>query len=100
MLKAKAEIKFTLQGKNYEANNQFRPVFRFDEGLLFSGTVISDAKEYISNKEYDVDVEFFTVKTEAYNALQNILYNNMGVTIQAGSKIIGIATLTDFVYDG
>ena len=99
MLKAKAEIKFTLQGKNYEASNQFRPVFRFDEGLLFSGTVISDDNEYISNKKYDVDVEFFTVKNEAYNVLQHILHNNMGVTIQAGSKIIGVATLTDFVYE-
>ena len=99
MLKTKAEIKFTLEGKNYAGGKQFRPVFRFDDGLLFSGTIVSDESEYIYNKVYDVGLEFFTVKNEAYSALQPILKQNTGLTTQAGSKIIGIAALIDFAYE-
>jgi len=99
MLKAKAEIKFTLQGKNYAGGKHFRPVFRFSDGLLFSGTVVSDNDEYIYNKIYNVGIDFFTVKDEAFTALQPFLKQDMGVTVQAGSKIIGIATLKDFVYE-
>ena len=99
MLKAKAEIKFTLQGKNYAGGKHFRPVFRFSEGLLFSGTVISGDDEYVHNKVYEVDIDFFTVKDEAYRALQRVLKPDMGLTIQAGSRIIGIATLLDYSYD-
>ncbi|MCL2045212.1 MAG: hypothetical protein FWG88_02350 [Oscillospiraceae bacterium] len=98
MLKAKAEIQFTLQGRSYNAGKHFRPVFKFGEGLLFSGTVVSDDKEYIHNKAYTVDIEFFTVEDEAYTALQSVLEPGMGLTIQEGSRITGIATLLDFSY--
>jgi len=100
MLSAKAEIKFTLKGQNYEGGKHFRPVFRFAEGLLFSGTVISDHNEFIYNQPYIVDLEFFTVEDEAYSAIQPLLSTGMGLTIQAGSRIIGIATLLDYSYTG
>ena len=98
MLKAKAEIQFTLQGRNYRSGKHFRPVFNFGDELLFSGTVVSDDNEYIYNKEYTVDIEFFTIEDEAYNALQSHLRPGMGLTIQEGSRITGIATLLDFSY--
>ena len=98
MLKAKAEIQFTLQGRNYVGGKHFRPVFKFGDGLLFSGTVISNNDEYISNKEYTVDIDFFTIEDEAYHALQTILQPGMGLTIQEGSRITGIAILLDYSY--
>ena len=98
MLKAKAEIQFTLQGRNYLGGKHFRPVFNFGDGLLFSGTVVSENNEYVHNRTYSVDIEFFTVEDEAYNALQSVLRPGMGLTIQEGSRITGIATLLDFSY--
>jgi len=38
MLKAKGEIMFTVDGKNY-ISDQLRPAFMFAEGLLFSGNI-------------------------------------------------------------
>ena len=98
MLRAKAEIRFTLQGRDYCGGKHFRPVFKFGEGLLFSGTVVSENSEYINNREYTVDIEFFTVEDEAYNVLRSVLHPGMGLTIQEGSRITGIATLLDFSY--
>ena len=100
MLNAKAEIRFTLQGQNYEGGKHFRPVFRFADGLLFSGTVISDHKEFVSNQPYIVDLEFFTVGEEAYDAIGPLLSEGMGLIIQAGSRIIGIAKLMEYSYSG
>ena len=98
MLRAKAEIQFTLQGRDYLGGKNFRPVFKFGDGLLFSGTVVSENDEYIHNKEYTVDIEFFTVEHEAYNALQSVLRPGMGLTIQEGARITGVATLLDYSY--
>ena len=98
MLKAKAEIQFTMQGRNYRGGKHFRPVFKFCDGLLFSGTVVSDNNEYVHNRPYTVDIEFFTIEDEAYRALQSVLQPGMGLTIQEGSRITGIATLLDFSY--
>ena len=98
MLKAKAEITFTLHDQNYEGGKHFRPVFRFTDGLLFSGTVISDHTEFLYNQPYIVDLEFFTIGDEAYSALRPLMSVGMGLTIQAGSRIIGIASLLDFSY--
>jgi len=98
MLKAKAEIQFTLQGREYRGGKHFRPVFKFGDGLLFSGTVVSDNNEFVHNRTYTVDIEFFTVEDEAYNALKSVLQPGMGLTIQEGSRITGIATLLDFSY--
>jgi len=99
MLKAKAEIKFTLEGRNYRGGKHFRPVFRFEEGLLFSGTVKSDNESYIYNQNYNVDIDFFTIEDEAYSVIQPILKQNMPLIIQEGSKITGIATLLNYVYE-
>ena len=98
MLRAKAEIQFTLEGRNYRGSKHFRPVFKFGDGLLFSGTIVSEITEYVHNRSYTVDIEFFTVEDEAYNALQSVLLPGMGLTIQEGSRITGIATLLDFSY--
>ena len=98
MLKARAEIQFTLQGRVYCGGKHFRPVFNFGDGLLFSGTVVSENDEYVHNRAYTVDIEFFTVEDEAYNALLPVLSSGMGLTIQEGSRITGIATLLDFTY--
>ena len=73
MLRARAEIQFTLRGRNYRSGKHFRPVFKFGEGLLFSGTVVSDDNEYVNNRAYTVDIEFFTVEDEAFCALQPVL---------------------------
>jgi hypothetical protein len=98
MLNAKAEVQFTLPDRVYHGSKHFRPVFRFADGLLFSGTILSDTKEYAPNKTYLVDINFFTVEDEAYNALKPLLKAGMGLTIQEGSRITGIAKLVDFNY--
>jgi len=98
MLKAKGEIQFTIEGKNYEASNQFRIAFMFGEGLLFSGAIISNEKEYIQGQTYNVDVEFFTIEDEAYNAIKSTLGDVLDSVMCAGKKILGIAKLWDFEY--
>ena len=98
MLKARAEIQFTLPDRTYHGSKHFRPVFRFGDGLLFSGTVLSDIVEYTPNKTYLVDIDFFTIEDEAYNALQPLLKSGMGLTIQEGARITGIAKLVDYSY--
>jgi len=98
MLKAKAEIQFTLPGRTYHGSKHFRPVFRFGDGLLFSGTILSNETEYKPNKKYLVDIDFFTVEDEAYNTLKPLLKSDMGLTIQEGVRITGIAKLVDYTY--
>jgi hypothetical protein len=73
MLRAKAEIQFTLEGKNYVPDNYFRIAFNFGEGMIFSGTIRSNHTEFIQGEKYLTDVEFFTVEDEAYVALQPLL---------------------------
>ena len=97
MLKAKGEIMFTLDGKNYTAD-QLRPAFMFSEGLLFTGGIKSDADMYYQGKTYDVNVEFFTVEDEAYSILKPILKDCMDLAICSGSRILGKAKLRDFEY--
>ena len=98
MLKAKAEIQFTLPDRSYQSSKHFRPVFRFGDGLLFSGTVTGDVTEYSPNQKYLVDIDFFTIEDEAYSTLKPILKSGMGLTIQEGARITGIAKILDFVY--
>ena len=98
MLKAKAEIQFTLPERKYHSSKHFRPVFRFGDGLLFSGTVLSEETEFLPNEKYLVDIDFFTIEDEAYNALQPLLKSGLGLTIQEGARITGIAKLVDFTY--
>jgi len=100
MLRANGEIKFTLEGRNYAGGRHLRPVFRFGEGLLFSGTIKSDSTEYLYNNVYTVDIEFFTVNDEAYAALIPVLADGLCLTIREGSRVIGIASLSNFEYDG
>ena len=97
MLKAKGEIMFTLDGKNYTAD-QLRPAFMFAEGLLFTGGIKSDVDMYYQGQVYDVNIEFFTVEDEAYSTLKPILKENMDLAICSGRRILGKAKLRDFKY--
>jgi len=97
MLKAKGEIMFTLDGKNYTAD-QLRPAFMFAEGLLFTGGIISSADMYYQGQIYDVSIEFFTVEDEAYSALKPILKEGMDLAICSGKRILGKAKLREFEF--
>ena len=99
MLKAKGEITFTLDGKNYTAD-QLRPAFMFAEGLLFTGGIESEADMYYQGQKYDVNIEFFTIEDEAYSQLRPILRDNMDLAICSGRRILGKAKLWDFEYVG
>ena len=99
MLKAKGEIVFTLDGKNYTAD-QLRPAFMFAEGLLFTGGIKSDADMYYQGQTYDVNIEFFTIEDEAYSVLKPILKEDMDLAICSGRRILGKAKLRDFEYVG
>ena len=99
MLKAKAEIMFTLENKNYLNNTKLQPVFNFGEGLLFSGTIRSDDKEYFYKQKYEVDIDFFTIYGEAFEAVRPTLKPDMGLTMQAGKRILGMAKLIDYKYE-
>jgi len=97
MLKAKGEIMFTLDGKNYTAD-QLRPAFMFSEELLFTGGIKSDTDMYYQGQSYDVNIEFFTVEDKAYSVLKPILKDDMDLVICSGKRILGIAKLRDFEY--
>ena len=97
MLKAKGEITFTLEGKNYTAD-QLRPAFMFAEGLLFTGGIKSNNDMYYQGQAYNVDVEFYTVEDEAYSLLQPLLKDFMDLVICSGKRVLGKAMLHDFVY--
>ena len=99
MLKAKAEIMFTLEGKNYSGNLKLQPVFNFGKDLLFSGTIVSDHDEYRCKEKYAVDIEFFTIYGEAYEAVKPLLKPDMGLVMQAGRRVLGVSKLLDYVYE-
>jgi len=100
MLNAKAEITFTLDGRSFSGNKYpLRPSFRFDKGLLFSGNIISDNLEYLINKKYMVDVEFFTIEDEGYSTIKPYLKDGLDLVMQEGSQIIGLAKLSNFTYN-
>jgi len=98
MLRAKAEIQFTLEGKNYIPDDQFRIAFNFGDGLIFSGTIRSNHTEYLQGEKYLTDVEFFTIEDEAYAALRPVLEQGKVVSLCAGKRILGIAVLYDYMY--
>ena len=99
MLKAKAEIQFTLENRNFN-NRYFRPIFNFGNGLMFTGFLKSDHNKYLYNQTYTVNIDFFTIKDEAYTAVKPLLKNGMDMAIQEGaSKIVGIAKVWDFEYE-
>jgi len=97
MLKAKGEIVFTLENKNYTAD-QLRPAFMFAEGLLFTGGIKSNNDMYYQGQTYDVDVEFYTVENEAYTILKPLLKDFMELVICSGKRVLGKAVLHDFIY--
>ena len=97
MLKAKGEITFTLDGKNYTAD-QLRPAFMFAEDLLFTGGIKSDADMYYQGETYVVNIEFYTVEDEAYSVLKPILRENMDLAICSGKRVLGKAKLREFEY--
>ena len=99
MLKAKAEILFTIDGRQFD-KKYFRPTFNFGKNLLFSGNLISNDDIYLQNHLYLVDIDFFTIRDEAYLAVSPVLKTGMDVAIQEGAhKIVGIARLLDYRYD-
>jgi len=97
MLRAKGEITFTLDGKNYTAE-QLRPAFMFAEDLLFTGGIKSSEDTYYQGQTYNVDVEFYTIEDNAFSILKPILKENMELAICSGRRILGIAKLRDFQY--
>jgi hypothetical protein len=99
MLTAKGDIVFTLEGNSYTASNQFRVAFSFGDNLLFSGTIKSDHKQYKQGESYQVDIEFFTIEDEAYELIKAKLQCELNSVMCAGSRIIGLARLSDFVYN-
>lgn len=99
MLSAKGEIVFTLAGNNYTASDHFRVTFSFGNGMLYSGTIKSKYYEYLEGQTYDVDIDFFTIEDEAFFQLKPILEEKMDTVMCAGSRILGTANLTNFVYD-
>ena len=99
MLRAKGEINFTLKGNNYIASDQFRIAFSFGDGMIYSGTIKSNNNEYCQGQTYNVDIEFFTVDNNAYSLLEHVLSKEMETVMCAGSKILGIAKLSDFRYN-
>ena len=98
MLKAKAEIIFTLSDKNYTAREDFRVPFNFGEDLLFSGNIKSNHEEYVFNKKYFVEVEFFTIEGEAYEAVKHLLKVGSTIAMQTGSRLLGKAKLLELNY--
>ena len=101
MLSAKAEIIFTLDGRNYSGcKYPLRPAFRFGDGLLFSGNIKSNATEYLNNKKYLVDIEFFTIGDDGFSVIKPYLSEGMDLVMQEGSQIIGLARLNSYTYRG
>jgi hypothetical protein len=101
MLNAKAEITFTLEGRNYSGSKYpLRPAFRFGDGLLFSGNIKSNCNEYLYNEKYNVDIEFFTIEDDSYSAIKPYLSEGVDLVMQEGSRIIGLAKLNSFTYSG
>ena len=99
MLKAKAEIQFTLEGREF-VNKYIRPIFNFGEGLLFSGNIKSNQKVFKPQQRYAVDIDFFSIEDEAYDAVKPLLKDEMDLAIQEGAyRVIGIANITNFVYE-
>ena len=98
MLRAKAEIIFTLYEKNYIAREDFRVPFNFGEDLLFSGNIISNHEEYIFNKKYLVEIEFFTIEGEAYEAVKHLLQVGNTIAMQTGTRLLGKAKLLALDY--
>jgi hypothetical protein len=99
MLKAKANIQFTLENKDYDAHDRFWVAFKLGEDLLFSGAIKSSHSEYKYNTPYNVDVEFFTIDNdEAYELVTPSLKEGMNAVMCAGRRIIGQSTLTNLEY--
>jgi hypothetical protein len=99
MLIVKAEIKFTIENKNYSVGeNPFRPAFSFKNELIFSGDIVSDNREYLYNREYTVDINFFTIDDTSFPSIEKYLEDKSGLVICAGRKILGYAKVLDFSY--
>ena len=99
MLKAKAEIQFTINERKFD-KKYFRPIFNFGNKLLFSGNLISDDDIYLYNQKYLVDIDFFTIEDEAFSVVNPILKPGMNLAMQEGAhRIVGIAKLLEYNYE-
>ena len=72
--------------------------FNFGEDLLFSGNIKSIHKEYLNNEKHLVDIEFFTIEGEAYEAVRHLLHTGNTIAMQTGSRLLGKAKLLDLDY--
>ena len=99
MLKAKAEIQFTIDGRKFD-KRYFRPTFNFGNNLLFSGNLVSDNDVYLHNHPYIVGIEFFTIEDEAFTMVAPVLRAGMDFAVQEGARrIVGIARLIEYEYE-
>ena len=97
MLRAKAEITFNADGKDY-INHILRPVFKLGDEL-YSGQIESNHENFYRGQPYIVNIAFFLVYDEAYIYLEPIIKDGMIAPMQAGSKVIGTSRLWDFEYE-
>lgn len=106
MLVVRADIKFnkpegnTVESDGISTQYTLRPAFNFGDGLLFSGTIISNipCDKFLYQELYRVNIEFPTIEGEAYEEIKPLISEGMSLNIQNGSRIIGTAKLLDFTY--
>lgn len=106
MLVVRADIMFnspegnTIENGGISTQYPLRPAFNFGDGLLFSGTIISNipCDKFFYQKVYCVNIEFPTIEGEAYETIRPLISEGMSLNIQNASHIIGVAKLLDFSY--
>ena len=97
MLKAKAEIKFTIKGRDFDPK-YIRPIFNLGDNILISGVLSSPDELYLNNQNYDVIIDFFTVTPEAYSEIHPCLKPNTTLAMQEdANRIIGIAKIYETI---
>jgi len=102
MLKTELEIVFFQPKENVcdgiQATN-LRPPFRFCDGYSFSGFIESKRHiQFIYGEHYNVNVNFPTIESEAYEVIKDILSFNMILIIHIGSEEIGKGKLLKYEY--
>ncbi|EYE87181.1 hypothetical protein Q428_14765 [Fervidicella metallireducens AeB] len=106
MLIVRADIKFnrpegnTVESDGISTQYPLRPAFKFGDGLLFSGTIISNipCDKFLYQESYHVNIEFPTIEGEAYEEIKPLINEGMILDIQNASRIIGTAKVLDFTY--
>jgi|LGOV01.1.fsa_nt_gb hypothetical protein len=103
MLIVRANIKFYKNEIKYNLSTEraLRPAFDFGNGMLFSGELKPDQelKEIVPGIEYELDISFFTIDNEAYEAVSRFIKKGSNLKIHTGSKIIGEGCIKNFTYE-